>query len=216
MPKIKLPTKSPHIDMTPMVDLFSVVLTFLMLTTTMRQPEPAPVDTPSSTSEKPRPDFNTMTLLLSKDSKVYLNFDNYNVLGQDTSVAFRPKILIEMGKRYNIEFTDAELKEFKKMPSSMGVPIAKMKEFLDTRDKKLKDALETGIPIDSTDNQLADWIFCARSVNPNIQACIKGDAKTGFEVVKRVLDIMADKNVFKFNLITSLEAVKINLAEIQK
>ncbi len=26
MPKIKLPTKSPHIDMTPMVDLFSVVL----------------------------------------------------------------------------------------------------------------------------------------------------------------------------------------------
>jgi hypothetical protein len=35
-------------------------------------------------------------------------------------------------------------------------------------------------------------------------------------VVKRVLDIMADKNVFKFNLITTLEAAKINLAEIQK
>ncbi len=52
MPKIKLPTKSPHIDMTPMVDLFSVVLTFLMLTTTMRQQEPAPVDTPFSISEK--------------------------------------------------------------------------------------------------------------------------------------------------------------------
>ena len=80
MPKIKLPTKSPHIDMTPMVDLFSVVLTFLMLTTTMRQPEPAPVDTPYSISEKPTPDFNTMTLLLSKDDKVFLNFDNYSVL----------------------------------------------------------------------------------------------------------------------------------------
>ena len=50
MPKIKLPTKSPHIDMTPMVDLFSVVLTFLMLTATMRQTEPAPVDTPTSIS----------------------------------------------------------------------------------------------------------------------------------------------------------------------
>ena len=212
MPKIKLPTKSPHIDMTPMVDLFSVVLTFLMLTTTMRQPEPAPVDTPSSISEKPTPDFNTLTLLLSKDNKVYLNFDN----GPDTMLKFRPKILEEMGKRYNIVFTEPELREFGKYPSSIGLPIDQMKAFLDTKDIKAKTALETGIPIDSTNNQLADWIFCARTVNPNIQACIKGDAKTGFEVVKRVLDIMADKNVFKFNLITTLEAAKINLAEIQK
>ncbi|MBK7479854.1 MAG: biopolymer transporter ExbD [Bacteroidales bacterium] len=46
MPKIRLPKSSPHIDMTPMVDLFCVVLIFLMLTTTIRQPEPANVDTP--------------------------------------------------------------------------------------------------------------------------------------------------------------------------
>ena len=213
MPKIKLPTKSPHIDMTPMVDLFSVVLTFLMLTTTMRQPEPAPVDTPSSMSEKPTPDNNTMTLLLSKDNKVFLNFDN----GPDTLLKYRPKILTEMGKRYNIEFTPEELRTFEKYPSSIGLPIDKMKEFLDTKDIKGRVAMQTGIPIDSTNNQLADWVFCTRSVNSNVQVCIKGDAKTGFEVVKRVLDIMADKNVFKFNLITTLEAVKnINLAEIQK
>jgi biopolymer transport protein ExbD len=212
MPKIKLPTKSPHIDMTPMVDLFSVVLTFLMLTTTMRQPEPAPVDTPSSVSEKPTPDNNTLTLLLSKDDKVYLNFDN----GPDTLLKFRPKILTEMGKRYNIEFTPEELRTFEKYPSSIGLPINKMKDFLDTKDSKKRAAMETGIPIDSTDNQLADWIFCTRTVNPAVQACIKGDAKTGFEVVKRVLDIMADKNVFKFNLVTTLESTKINLADIQK
>ena len=212
MPKIKLPTKSPHIDMTPMVDLFSVILIFLMLTTTMRQTEPAPVDTPNSISEKPTPDFNTMTLLLSKDDKVFLNFDN----GPDTLLKFRPKILAEMGKRYNIEFTEPELREFEKYPTSMGVPILKMKEFLTVKTTKEKLVFQTGIPIDSTDNQLADWIYCTRSVNPNVQACIKGDTKTGFELVKKVLDIMADKNVFKFNLITSLEAAKINLAEIQK
>src|SRR5450759_46173 len=212
MPKIKLPTKSPHIDMTPMVDLFSVVLTFLMLTTTMRQQEPALVDTPYSISEKPTPDFNTMTLLLSKDNKVFLNFDN----GPDTLLKFRPKILTEMGKRYNIEFTPNELREFEKYPLSMGVPILKMKDFLATKDVKARTALQTGIPIDSTDNQLADWIYCTRSVNPSVQACIKGDTKTSFEVVQKILDIMADKNVFKFNLITTLEAAKINLAEIQK
>jgi biopolymer transport protein ExbD len=212
MPKIKLPTKSPHIDMTPMVDLFSVVLTFLMLTATMRQSEPTPVDTPYSISEKPTPDFNTMTLLLSKDDKVFLNFDN----GHDTLLKFRPKILAEMGKRYNIEFTEAELKQFEKYPSSMGVPILKMKEFLAARDAKDKAVFQTGIPIDSTDNQLSDWIYCTRTINPAVQACIKGDSKTGFPIVRKVLDILQDRNVNRFSLITSLEAVNLKTAEIQK
>lgn len=212
MPKIKLPTKSPRIDMTPMVDTFCVVLTFLMLTTQMRQPEPATVDTPFSISEKPTPDFDMMTFLVSTDEKVFMNFDN----GKDTLLAYRPKILAEMGKRYNIEFTDAEKREFQKYPSSIGVPIAKMKEFLDSKDNSFRKTLQTGIPLDSTDNQLAMWILYARQVNPNVQACIKGDSKTPFPIVQKVLDILQDKNVHKFNLITSLEAVKINLDEIQK
>jgi biopolymer transport protein ExbD len=212
MPKIKLPTKSPHIDMTPMVDLFSVVLTFLMLTATMRQQEPAPVDTPYSISEKPTPDFNAMTLILSADDRVFLNFDN----GPDTLLKFRPKVLALMGQRYNIEFNASELRQFEKYPSSMGVPILKMKDFLAAKDVKEKDVFQTGIPIDSTDNQLALWILFTRQVNPNVDACIKGDSKTGFPIVKKVLNILQEKNVNKFNLITSLEAAKINLAEIQK
>ena len=212
MPKIKLPTKQPRIDMTPMVDLFSVLLIFLLLTTTMRQPEPANVDTPFSISDRPTPDFNTFTLLLSPDDKVFINFDN----GPDTLLKFRPKILQEMGNRYNIQFTDAELRTFETYKSSIGVPIENMKAFLDTKNNNERDAMEVGIPIDSLNNQLADWILFARKVNPNISACIKGDANTGFPIVQKVLDIMQDKNVNKFNLITSLEAAKINLDEIQK
>jgi biopolymer transport protein ExbD len=212
MPKIKLPTKSPHIDMTPMVDLFSVVLTFLMLTATMRQPEPANVDTPFSISEKPTADFNTMTFLLSVDEKVFINLDN----GPDTLLKFRPKTLVEVGKNYGIEFTPAEQREFEKYPSSIGVPILKMKEFLATKESKVRDAMQEGIPVDSTDNQLAMWILCARTVNPNIQASIKGDSKTPFPIVKKVLDILQDKNVNRFNLITSLEAATINLEQIQQ
>ncbi len=212
MPKIKLPHRSPHIDMTPMVDTFCVVLTFLLLTSTMRQPEPANVDTPFSISEITTPDFNTMTFLLSPDGKVFMNFDN----GPDTLLKFRPKILAEMGKRYGIEFTEAELRNFEKQKSSMGVPIMQMKEWLDTNDNNLKKSLQTGIPMDSTDNQLASWILYARQVNPNIQACIKGDTKTGFETVEKLLDILQEKNVNRFSLITSLEAAKINLEEIQQ
>jgi biopolymer transport protein ExbD len=212
MPKIKLPTKSPHIDMTPMVDTFAVVLTFLMLTTQMRQPEPATVDTPFSISEKPTPDFNMMTFLLSTEGKVFMNFDN----GPDTLLKFRPKILVEMGKRYNIEFNELEQREFEKFPSSMGVPIANMKEFLNAKDAATRKQFQVGVPMDSTDNQLALWILFARQVNPNIQACIKGDSKTHFETVEKVLDILQDKNVNRFNLITSLEAATINLEEINQ
>ncbi|TFG43466.1 MAG: biopolymer transporter ExbD [Bacteroidia bacterium] len=212
MPKIKLPTKSPHIDMTPMVDLFSVVLIFLMLTTTMRQPEPANVDTPFSISETPLPDFNTMTFLLSTDGKVYMNFDN----GPDTLLKFRPKILAAMGNRYGIEFTEAELRNFEKQKSSMGVPIMQMKDFLNAKDNNVRNSLQTGIPIDSADNQLANWILCARQENPNIKATIKGDSDTGFDIVEKVLDILQEKNVNRFNLITSLRAAKINPDEIQQ
>ncbi|MFZ0282882.1 MAG: biopolymer transporter ExbD, partial [Bacteroidales bacterium] len=202
---------SPRIDMTPMVDTFAVVLTFLMLTTQMRQPEPANVDTPFSISEKPTPDFNMMTFLLSTDDKVFLNFDN----GPDTLLKFRPKVLEEMGRRYNIEFTETELRTFEKFPSSIGVPMDQMKAFLDASDMNVRKDMQVGIPIDSTDNQLASWIVAIRTVNPNVQACIKGDSKTGFPIVKKTLDILQERKVNRFNLITSLDATKINLEEIK-
>ncbi len=212
MPKIKLPTKSPRIDMTPMVDTFAVILTFLMLTATMRQTEPANVVTPFSISEKPTPDFNNMTFLISPEGKVFMNMDN----GPDTLYKFRRKILEEMGKRYTIEFTEKELREFEKFPSSMGVPIMKMKEFLAGKNMKERDPFQVGIPVDSADNQLAMWILCARQVNPGINASIKGDSETPFPAVKKVLDNLQDKKINRFMLVTSLEATKINLEEIQQ
>ncbi len=212
MPKIKLPTKSPHIDMTPMVDLFSVVLTFLMLTTTMRQPEPANVDTPVSISEKATPDYNMLTLLISKDDKVFLNVDN----GGDTLSKIRPRILTEMGKHYGVEFTPVELREFEKMPSSVGVPMKDMKAFLDAKDAAAKKVFQTGIPLDSLDNQLAIWVLYCRQINPQVNACIKGDAKAQFPIVKKVLDILQDKKVNRFSLITNLESVKVKEANTPK
>ena len=212
MPKIKLPTKSPHIDMTPMVDLFSVVLTFLMLTTTMAQPEPAKVDVPSSVSEKPTPDFNMLTLLISNDNRVFLNVDN----GPDTLLKFRRKILMEMGKQYNVEFTEPELKAFENGRSPIGVPMLKLKEFLDTKENEAKKLMQVGIPLDSLDNQLAAWVLYARQVNPAIQACIKGDTKTEYPIVKKVLDVLQEKNLNRFNLITNLEAVKVTDTKTKK
>jgi len=200
MPKIKLATKSPRIDMTPMVDLFTLLLTFFILTATFRPQEAAPVDTPFSVSEKPMMDANVMTVIISKDNRVFFNVDN----GPDTILKFRPKILTEMGKRYNIEFTPDELRKFEKSGTSFGVSIQDMKAFLAAKNSDERIALEKGIPIDSADNQLALWILFARQVNPAVQTMIKGDADSDFPVIREVLDILQDKNVNRFNLITNL------------
>jgi len=211
MPKIHVKKQQPRVDMTPMVDTFCVVLTFLMLTAQMRQPEPVDVDTPFSISETPVPDFDQMTFLLGTDGKVFMNFDN----GPDTILKFRPKILTEMGNRYGIEFTEEELRTFEKYPSSIGVPMQNMKEFLSHDDMNIRKALQVGIPIDSADNQLSMWILYARQVNPNVRACVRGDSQTSFALVEQILDILQERNVNRFNLVTSLATATINLDEIE-
>jgi biopolymer transport protein ExbD len=171
MPKIKMPHKQPRIDMTPMVDLFALLLTFFMLTSVFTPQEPAPVDTPFSVSEKPKPDANIMTFVMSADNRVFFNVDN----GPDTILHFRPKILEEMGKRYNVVFTPQELRKFEKYGSSFGVSMQDMKAFLAAKDSKEREKYEKkGIPTDSIDNQLAMWVLYTRQVNPAVQALIKG------------------------------------------
>ena len=209
MPKIKLPTKSPHIDMTPMVDLFSLLLTFFMLTSVFTPQEPAPVDTPFSVSEKPKPDANVMTFVMSADNRVFFNVDN----GPDTILHFRPKILQEMGTRYNIEFTPQELRKFEKVSTSFGVSIHDMKKYLATNDAKEREKFEKGIPHDSIDNQLAMWVLYTRQVNPAVQALIKGDSEVEYPLVKKVLDTLLDYNVSRFSLITNLEAEEVKLTD---
>jgi len=201
MPKIKLPTKSPHIDMTPMVDLFSLLLTFFMLTSTFRPNEVVKIDIPKSVTEKLAPDKNIMTVIISKDGRVFFNIDN----GADSVNHFRTDLIKSINEHYKLNLDDKDIKKFSE-EGAFGLPAADIPKWLRLTDSKEAEALQKGIPIDSADNQLAMWILLARKANENVQACIKGDADAEYKLVKKVLDILQEKNVNRFSLITNLSS----------
>jgi biopolymer transport protein ExbD len=197
--------------MTPMVDLFSVLLIFLLLTASFRPQEAAPITTPSSVSEKQAPDNDIMTIFISKDGLIFFNFDN----GKDTSTHFRSKLLAKMGEQYKITFTPVELNKFGSL-SSFGLPIKDMKALINAKDSKERDALMKGIPTDSTDNQLAWWIRSARLTNPFAEVAIKGDGDANYKVVKKVMDLLQENKVNKFNLVTTLTKEEVTLKDLPK
>jgi len=204
MPKVKVPRKSTVIDMTAMCDVASLLLTFFILTATARQPEPLPVDTPSSTVKIKLP-ATEIAMLTIGQGKVF-----FGVAGQP----IRIRMLERMGERYNIQFTDQEKKRFSLM-DNFGVPIAQLKQLIALpSDKRNKEGLQQGIPTDSVGrnpSELREWIYNARYAtkelnDKELRISIKGDSKENYKVVKKIIDILQSQEVNKFSLITSLEA----------
>ncbi|ACF45645.1 biopolymer transporter ExbD [Prosthecochloris sp. ZM] len=72
MSKIKSKRIGFRIDMTPMVDVAFLLLTFFMLTTKFRPPEPVKVDIPSSHSEQKVPESGILTVTISGDNAYFM------------------------------------------------------------------------------------------------------------------------------------------------
>lgn len=206
MGKIKISKQPPRIDMTPMVDLFFLLLVFFILTARFRPQEAVTVDTPNSVSSTITPEQHIITLTISKDNKVFFNIDN----GIDTSEHLRSKVLQAMASQYGMKFTPVELKKFEAM-NSFALPMDKLKAWINENDSEVRDAMHTGVPTDSTDNQLLMWIRFARQYYPEYEVALKGDREADYKDVKRVIDILQDNNVNRFNLTTNLEEVVISL-----
>ena len=228
MGKVKIKKKETRIDMTAMSDVTVLLLTFFMLTSTFLQKEPVTVITPPSVSEEKVPDSNLLSVLVSPEGKVYLE-----VLGSKDSTmkseTVRADLLKNMVAEYkrthpsaNLAFTNKEIETFSRL-NAFGVPITKMKEWLnlepDQRDKFLESEQNPGVPINMNEdpnnpNEFQMWIRAAyNSVNPELQEAmvkgrgiaIKADQTTPYSVVNVVMDNLQTMKMNKFTLMTALK-----------
>lgn len=195
MSKVKIPRKSTVVDMTAMTDVAFLLLTFFMLATKFKPDEPVTVTTPSSISEIKLPETDILLLTIDKDSKVYFSMD-----GDKNRIT----LLEKMGEKYKLTFTEEQKKSFSLL-SSFGVSIKQLGSYLDLDAEKRKNFKQEGIPCDSVNNELADWVLQARYTNKDLRVAVKGDGEAGYPVVKQVISTLQDKKVNRFNFITSLE-----------
>ncbi len=215
MGKVKIKKKETRIDMTAMSDVTVLLLTFFMIT-------------PPSVAEEKVPDANLLSVLVSPQGKVFLE-----VLGSKDSTmkseTVRADLLKNMVAEYkkthpsaNLAFTNKEIETFSKL-NAFGVPITKMKEWLnlepDQRDKFLESEQNPGVPINMNEdpnnpNEFQMWIRAAyNSVNPELQEAmvkgrgiaIKADQTTPYSVVNVVMDNLQTMKMNKFSLMTALK-----------
>lgn len=186
----------PAIDMTPMVDLGFLLVTFFMMTTQFTPTDLVSVAIPHSTSDTKLPESNTATVLISKEGNVYFRMDgakNLKSLGAKLNGA------------YGLGLTDGEVEKFSTQ-TGFGMPLAGIKEYLKLTETEQKSTTQPGIPVETGKNELADWLMYARIANPKASFVVKADKATPYPAIKKVMNTLQDRNINRFSLITDTEA----------
>ena len=204
MPSVKIPRKSTDNDMTPFVDIAFLILSFFIMATKMKPPEPVEITTPNSVSTDKLPDNDAVMVEIDKKGRVF-----FSVLA-DANPEGKRSVIENLNKTRNLGLTEAEMQSFVKAPV-VGVPFASLKSMLSRpMDKALADAMP-GIPVDSTNNELSYWIRDAVSAFSGrpLQYLIKGDNSSKYPAFKSVIKSFTGNEIFKFKLVTSPEDAPI-------
>ena len=200
MPRVKVPRKSTNVDMTAMCDVAFLLLSFFILATKQKPPEVVQINTPSSVSTKVAKS-DAVLVTLTKDGKVYLSIgDN----------AHKNDIIDGINRIKSLNLTPDELAKLKKQ-DFIGEPFSKLKNSLDLA-TPIPAAEMDGIPTDSTDNELVDWIASVSDAyrgedSSNLNLLVKGDNAAFYSSFKNIKDAFAKNEIYKFKVVTNAEGV---------
>ena len=183
---------SPELDMNPMVDLAFLLVTFFMLTTTFKMPEPVPVILPASHAMAKLPERDILQITVASDGRVFLDLD-----GKYT----REALVLRMGEQQGLVFSADQAAAFG-LAGGHGMPLENLGAWLDLPPKARQAFPQPGIPTDSNNNQLGTWLVLARSLNPALRVAIRADQDVPYGVVKGVIQTLLDRRITRFNLVT--------------
>jgi biopolymer transport protein ExbD len=189
-----------------------------MLTAKFRNMEPIDADPPSSTSLTQLPE-KVMLITIDTAGRAY-----YDISGRGV----REKLINRMMVRYpGLKMTQEQVENFSKM-GTFGQPIELLPQYISGDDdiKAALDQVGKGIPLDSTNNQLGDWIqegyyaFMDDATEQGmtkeqlkqegLRYAIKADGNTDYSKVEKVIDVFREKQIFQFNMVTNLEGSDSN------
>lgn len=224
MAKINMPKGSPSIDMTPMVDLAFLLVTFFMLAAKTRSSEPVEVKYATSISDEEVPTKTLVMMTIDKGGCVYLN-------PGPTSV--REKVLGQMMAKYKVALDEDQIDEFKKL-TSFGCSMSELPGYLDLSVEERTQFQSKGVPSNTDyfpNNELKDWLkFANREIldagkklyedaltnqkpeepTPLVEDfkpkfVIKAESSAPYNYAKNVVETCRDLKLNNLNFITSLE-----------
>ena len=92
MSRIKAKRVGFRIDMTPMVDVAFLLLTFFMLTTKFRPPEVVKIDLPSSHSQVKLPESDVLTVTVGSDNSFFMGVSSQQTRVKIFNSVVKPKL----------------------------------------------------------------------------------------------------------------------------
>jgi biopolymer transport protein ExbD len=200
MPKVKIPRKSTAVDMTAMCDVAFLLLSFFILATKQKPPEVLAVAVPNSVSTKIASD-KAILITLTKDGRTFL------MLGAD---AKKKEILENINLTKALGLSPAELQKWGKQ-TFIGTPLNLVKGTL-ALSTDLSAEKASGIPTDSTNNEMIDWIRSVTNVFATAQIdqkelekmlLVKGDQEALYPKFKSIKEAFKKNEIYKFQIVTN-------------
>lgn len=201
MGRFTIKKRDTFIDMTPMSDVMVLLLTFFMLTATFTKEEPVAVNVPGSVSEIKIPESNLMTIFVSPAGKVFMVMDN---------PTRQKDMAMELIDADMLDLNAKELEAFANVPT-FGTPMNTIKSWVNMEGAKRNEILtkspDAGIPCDSVNDELKEWVKAARKAcGENMRIAIKADKTTPYKTIKNVMNSLRSIDESRYNLITTLKS----------